>query len=152
RRMLAQSVAAGDVQRARAAIELGGDGLMVLEDLAPALRSTKGPLAAVAARAAIALAGPGDGARLCALLPPGDDDDLEAEILARARVLDAPFDRDRVMRAIGPAALPETPAAAARWAEGLAWLASVERDPAVKRLRKAAIGPDSPARAAALRA
>jgi hypothetical protein len=46
----------------------------------------------------------------------------------------------------------EAPEALALWAEALTCLAQTDRDPAVKQLRKAALGEDSPRKAAALRA
>jgi CRP-like cAMP-binding protein len=93
------------------------------------------------------------GARLLAICP--DDADLEVEraVLAAARSLGAPVPRERAQRAqVTAMAGGEAPAALALWAEALTCLAGTDRDPAVKQLRKAALGEDAPRRAVALRA
>lgn len=151
--MLSESVRQSDVARAKALLDLAGDDLLTLDDLVP-LVAAGGDFAAVAARAAIRSAKPGDGERLLELVPASDDDGLEREVLARARVLGATADRERLERAIARGeAGGESPASASLWAEALACLASVDRISAVTRLREAAAdsyGPKSASGLAAL--
>lgn len=152
RRLLEEAVREGDVTRAEALVSVMSDRLFRLEDLAPALGAPEGPARRAAARAAVRLARPGEGAALLAMLPPSDDDELERDVLAAARSLGVRVDRARVDRAFARGSAGEGAASADLWAEALSALASTERDAAVKKLRKAALAADSPRRAAAIRA
>lgn len=97
--------------------------------------------------------GPDDGLRLLDAVPEDADLDVERDVLAAARTLGAIPPRERAQRALVKAlAAPAHPGAVALWAEGLSCLALVDRDAAVKQLRKAALEADGPRRAAALRA
>jgi hypothetical protein len=150
--MLSESVKQADVARTNALLALAGDDLLALDDLVPVL-AAGGELAATAARAAMRAAKPGDGARLLALIPASDDDELEREVLARARVLGAAPDGPRIERAIARGeAASESPPAASLWAEALACLAAADRDRAVAHLREAAAGSDGSKRASSLAA
>lgn len=154
-RMLAASVRAGDLARAEGTLAMMGDRLFRLGDLAPALaEGAPIEIRHAAVRAALRVAREGEGAELLERVPPGDDDALEREVLAGARSLGAAPDRARLDRALdrGRSGAPDSVAAADLWAEALVGLAKIDRDPAVKQLRKAALGADSPRRAAALRA
>lgn len=148
RRQLEMAAAAGDTERAARLCSVMSDRLFHLEDLAPAL-ATGSP---EAVRAALRLARPGEGAELLSRIPPSDDDALEKEILAAARALGARVDRARVDRAVARGKAAETAVAADLWAEGVSAWSLLEKDAAVKQLRKAALGADGPRRAAALRA
>jgi hypothetical protein len=153
RGMLERAVSGRDDAGAERLLSLMSDRLFRLEDLAPALDPAAPPaVRAVAARAALRLARPGEGPLLLRRLPPGDDDELERDVLAAAHALSAPIDRPRVDRALDRGKRGEGAAAAGLWAEALVVLAATSRDAAVKQLRKAALGPDSPRRASALRA
>jgi hypothetical protein len=148
RTQLQKAAAAGDVERTARLCSVMSDRLFHIEDLAPALAA--GSQEAV--RAALRLARPGEGAELLARLPPADDDALETEILAAARALGAAVDRARIDRAVARGKAAETAVAADLWAEGVSAWSALEKDAAVKQLRKAALGADGPRRAAAMRA
>lgn len=153
RRLLGEAVRAGDASRTAKLASVMSDRLFRLSDLAPALGPDAPPLAArEAARAALRLARSGEGGALLAAIPPGDDDDLEREVLAAARSLGASIDRARIDRALSRAGQAATAPAAELWAEALCALAATDTNVAVKQLRKAALGADSPRRAAAIRA
>ena len=153
RRLLGEAVRAGDATRAARLVSLMTDRLFRLEDLTPALAPGAPPaVVREAVRAAIRLARPGEGATLLAMLPPRDDDALERDVLAAARALGAAIDRARIDRAIARGQASDGVAPADLWAEGQHALASIETNAAVKQLRKAALGADSPRRAAAIRA
>ncbi|MFT3766715.1 MAG: cyclic nucleotide-binding domain-containing protein [Minicystis sp.] len=153
RRLLETAAREGDAERAAKLVSVMSDRLFRLDDLAPALAPGAPPLAVrEAARAALRLARPGEGAALLAMLPAGDDDELERDILAAARALGTAVDRARIDRALSRGRAADGEAAAGLWAEALSALAATEKDAAVKQLRKAALGPDSPRRAAAIRA
>jgi hypothetical protein len=153
RRQLAAAVRAGEAARAKQLVAVMKDRLFQLEDLAPALTKDAPPeVIEEAARAALRVARPGDGARVLALIPPGDDDVLERDVLAAARALGAVVDRARVDRALERGRAGEGAAQANLWAEAMSARAATEKDASVKQLRKAALGADSPRRAAAIRA
>ncbi len=153
RGMLDRAVQARDEAGAERLLSLMNDRLFQLEDLAPALDpGAPASVRRVAARAALRLARPGEGPLLLRRLPPGDDDALERDVLAAARALSSPVDRARIDRALDRGKRAEDADAAGLWAEALVALAATQRDAAVKQLRKASLGPNSPRRAAALRA
>jgi hypothetical protein len=150
-RLLEAAVREGDAPRAEALVSVMSDRLFQLEDLAPALAAPDSAARRAVARAALRVARPGEGEALLAMLPAGDDDALERDVLAAARGLGAAVDGARIDRALGRGD-GDGEAAAGLWAEALSARAQTARDAAVKRLRKAALGPDSPRRAAAIRA
>src|SRR6185437_12791596 len=92
------------------------------------------------------------GGTLLAMVPPGEDDEIERDVLSAARGLGAIADRARLDWALARAGSREDAGAAGLWAEALTCMARTEPDAAVKQLRKAALGHDSPRRAAALKA
>ncbi len=148
-KLLAESVAAGDEQRARAALAVAGDHLLALEDLAPALRAT-GEVGKLAARTAVASTKQGEGARLLELCRAGDDE-TERLVLGRARALGVVADEARIARALERGEAEGAPAAEL-WAEALEHRAEKDRAGSLAALREGAEGADSPRRAAALRA
>jgi hypothetical protein len=151
--MLAAAVKEGDAKRAARLLSLMSDRLFRLSDLAPALApGAPSEVSRAAAAAALRLARPGEGDVLLAMMPPSEDDARERDVLAAARSLGANVDRRRVDRALARGKERDDAAAADLWAEALIALAKTERDAAVKQLRRAALGADSPRRAAALRA
>ncbi len=152
-RLLGEAAAAGDVAAAERTLGIYGERHFVIDDVAPALSATSAPIRRAAVRAAIRLARPGEGARLLALVRPDADVEVERDVLAGARALGAIPPEDRARAALDRVRDAETDAAEVRlWAEALVCLASHTKDPAVKQLRKAALGPDSPRRAAAVEA
>ncbi|APR83092.1 cAMP protein kinase regulatory chain [Minicystis rosea] len=153
RRLLESAVRAGDDERAARLVSVMSDRLFRLEDLAPAL-APGAPAATTreATRAALRLVRTGEGDALLAMLPPSDDDALERDTLAAARATAAKVARARIDRALDRGRSGDGEVPAGLWAEALCALAADEKDAAVKQLRKAALGPDSPRRAAAIRA
>lgn len=153
RAVLAAAVREGDAARTEKLVAVMSDRLFRLPDVAPALApSLPASTRHAAARAALRLAREGEGDALLAMVPASDDDELERDLLTTARALSARVDRARVDRALDRGRAAETEIAADLWAAALSALTAVEKDAAVKQLRKGALGADSPRRAAALRA
>ncbi len=151
--VLADAVRARDARRAGSLLSLMTDRLFALPDLAPAFAAgASGDIGRAATRAALRLARPGDGGTLLAMVPPGEDDEIERDVLSAARGLGAIADRARLDWALARAGSREDAGAAGLWAEALTCMARTEPDASVKALRKAALGPDSPRRAAAIKA
>jgi hypothetical protein len=163
--LLQANVAAGDVDGAVRILAIMNDRFFSFSDVEPVLATlvpTAGasplidPAAALAirraaVRAAILLAHPGDAERLLARVPPDVDPTIEREILAAASVLGASVPRARLDRAVAEGLRTEEPARADLWADAQVALAKHDQAAALKALRRAAVGPDSPRRAAALR-
>lgn len=153
RALLAAALRDRDDDRAIKLVSVMSDRLFRLADLAPALTAASPPrIAEAAARAAIHLARPGEGRPLLAMIPPSPDDTLERDLLAAARALGSTPDAARIDRALARGRAADTAPAANLWAEALIARAASDKDPSVKQLRKAALAPDSPRRAAAVRA
>jgi hypothetical protein len=152
-RLLAAAAEADDVAGAERALSVLGDRTFSLDDVAAALRAKHPAIRRAAVETALRLARPGEGERLLALAAPDDDDEVERRVLAGARALGAAPGEARVRRALARVGDAETdPAAVKLWSEALVCLSHHGRDPAVKQLRKAVLGADSPRRAAALEA
>lgn len=153
RKLLAASVAAGDEERSVTLLSLLGDRSSTLDDVVPALVKGASPaIHRAAVEAALRVAKPDDRSRILTLIPPSDDDGAERLTLAGARMLGARADRARIDRAIALGRKGLGTDAAKLWAEAQVHLAldPATKDAAIKALRKAAIGPDGPMRAAAL--
>ncbi len=162
-RLLTAAVAAGDAREAARTLDLMGDRFFTMHDVAPALASGDDAIRRAAVDKAIRLTRSGEGDLLLELVRPDADDDLEALVLAAAIERGATVRPARLERALGRADAAERSEGAARlWALSLTARAAraraggasmqAEVDTAVKLLRKAALGDDSPKRAAALRA
>lgn len=152
-RVLDASARGGDSARVEQLVSVMSDRLFRLADVAPALApSVSASARREAARAAIRLAREGEGAALLSMVPASDDDEIERDVLTAARSLGATVDRARLDRALGRGLAAETAIAADLWAAALSALTTIEKDAAVKQLRKGALGLDSPRRAAAIRA
>jgi hypothetical protein len=76
---------------------------------------------------------------------------IEREILRSASALGAAIPRARLDRAVAEGSRSDAPVHADLWADALVALAKHDRVAALKVLRRAATGPDSPRRSAALR-
>ena len=151
-RSLAERVARGEVDRVEPLLTVMDDRFFSLDDLGPALRSEHAPIRRLAVSAALRVARPGEGTRLLERIPGGGDDETEQRVLARARELGAPATAARLEAAAARGRVGNDKAAAGLWAEALVGLAAISRDPAVDELRREALVPGSPRRAAALRA
>ncbi|MCC6558492.1 MAG: hypothetical protein IT372_36605, partial [Polyangiaceae bacterium] len=149
-RALSARVARRDVARVERLLAVMDDRFFTLDDLAPALRADHAAIRRAAVAAAMRVARPGEGARLLSLVPPGDDDEIERAVLRGARDLGAPADRARLERALARARAGAGKAAADLWAEALVGLAATDKGAPVDELRREALVPGSPRRAAAL--
>jgi hypothetical protein len=149
--VLAVAVASGDARRTAHLLSLMADRSFTLEDIAPALVAG-GAVGQAAVQAAARLARPGEGPALLAMVPPGEDLEVERAVLALARALGAPADRARLESAYARSKDRADAMAAGLWAEAITGLARFEPDTAMRELHGAAQGPDSPRRAAAIRA
>ena len=127
RGVLADAVRSSDARRAVPLLSLMSDRLFTLEDLRPAFAAgASGEIGRAAVQAALRLARPGDGATLLAMVPPGEDDEIERDVLAAARGLGAIADRARLDWALARAGTREGASAAGLWAEALTCLARAE--------------------------